>query len=83
MRLPARDALFATGRALAVFARQHSLGPAGVSLLRGAFWTLPRRRVVPRDVALQARHVRRAERHVRAGIPAMAEKPDRSGQRAW
>jgi GT2 family glycosyltransferase len=83
MRLPVRDAISATGRALAVFARQHSLGPAGISLVRGAFWALPRRRVVPRDVALLNRVVRRAERHVRAGIPAMAEKPDRSGQRAW
>lgn len=83
MRLPARDALRATGHALAVFARQHSLGPAGIALFRGAFWALPRRRVVPREVALLARQVRRAERHVRAGIPAMAEKPDRSGQRAW
>jgi GT2 family glycosyltransferase len=83
MRLPVRDAIRATGHALAVFARQHSLGPAGVSLIRGAFWTLPRRRVVPREVALLTRQVRRAERHVRAAIPAMAEKPDRSGQRAW
>ncbi|WP_322103044.1 glycosyltransferase family 2 protein [Paraburkholderia sp. J41] len=83
MRLPARDALAATGRALAVFARQRSLGPAGLALLRGAFWTLRRRRVVPPHVALLTRQVRRAERHVRAGIPAMAEKSDRSGQRAW
>lgn len=83
MRLPARDAIRATGHALAVFAREHSLGPAGVSLFRGALWTLPRRRVVPRDVALLSRQIRRAERHVRCGIPAMAEKPDRSGQRAW
>jgi len=83
MRLPARDALHVTGHALAVFARQHSLGPAGIALLRGAFWTLRRRRVVPRHVALMTRQIRRAERHVCAGIPAMAEKPDRSGQRAW
>jgi len=83
MRLPARDAFAATGRALAVFARQHSLGPAGIALLRGAFWTLPRRRVVPREVARLTRQLRRAERHVRAGLPAIAEKPDRSGQRAW
>jgi len=83
MRLPARDAIRATGHALAVFARQHALGPAGFSLIRGAFWTLPRRRVVPREVALFARQIRRAKRHLRAGIPAMAEKPDRSGQRAW
>ncbi|HKR38927.1 MAG TPA: glycosyltransferase family 2 protein, partial [Paraburkholderia sp.] len=83
MRLPARDAIAATGRALAVFARQRSLGPAGVALLRGAFWTLRARRVVPPHVVLLTRQVRRAERHVRAGIPAMAEKYDRSGQRAW
>ncbi|PVX84286.1 GT2 family glycosyltransferase [Paraburkholderia unamae] len=83
MRLPMRDALAATGRALAVFARQRSLGPAGVALLRGAFWTWRRRRVVPPHVVLLTRQVRRAERHVRAGIPAMAEKYDRSGQRAW
>jgi glycosyltransferase involved in cell wall biosynthesis len=83
MRLPARDALAATGRALAVFARQRSLGPAGFALLRGAFWTLRRRRVVPPHVVLLTRQVRRAERHVRVGIPAMAEKYDRSGQRAW
>ena len=83
MRLPARDAIRATGHALAVFARQHSLGPAGIALLRGAFWTLPRRRVVPRDIARMAREARRAQRHVHAGVPAMAEKPDRSGQRAW
>ena len=31
----------------------------------------------------QRRQVRRAERNIRTGIPAMAEKPDRSGQRAW
>ena len=83
MRLPVRDALRATGHALAVFARQHSLGPAGFSLFRGAFWTLSRRRVVPPEVALLTRQVRRAERNIRTGIPAMAEKPDRSGQRAW
>ena len=83
MRLPVRDAIVATGRALAVFARQRSLGPAGVALLRGAFWTLRARRVVPQHVVLLTRQVRRAERHVRAGIPAMAEKYDRSGQRAW
>jgi glycosyltransferase involved in cell wall biosynthesis len=83
MRLPARDALAATGRALAVFARQRSLGPAGFALLRGAFWTLRRRRVVPPHVALLTRQVRRAQRQVRLGIPAMAEKYDRSGQRAW
>jgi hypothetical protein len=83
MRLPARDALAATGRALAVFARQRSLGPAGFALLRGAFWTLRRRRVVPPHVVLLTRQVRRAQRHVRVGIPAMAEKYDRSGQRAW
>lgn len=83
MRLPARDALAATGRALAVFARQRSLGPAGFALLRGAFWTLRRRRVVPPHVVLLTRQVRRAQRQVRLGIPAMAEKYDRSGQRAW
>ncbi|MBB2930243.1 glycosyltransferase family 2 protein [Paraburkholderia silvatlantica] len=83
MRLPARDAIAATGRALAVFARQRSLGPASVALLRGAFWTLRARRVVPPHVVLLTRQVRRAERHVRTGIPAMAEKYDRSGQRAW
>lgn len=83
MRLPALDAIRATGHALAVFARQHSLGPAGFTLFRGAYWTLSRRRVVPREVALFTRQVHRAERHVRAGIPAMAEKHDRSGQRAW
>jgi glycosyltransferase involved in cell wall biosynthesis len=83
MRLPARDALAATGRALAVFARQRSLGPAGFALLRGAFWTLRRRRVVPPHVVLLTRQVRRAQRQVRHGIPAMAEKYDRSGQRAW
>ncbi|QGZ64223.1 glycosyltransferase family 2 protein [Paraburkholderia acidisoli] len=83
MRLPVRDALGATGRALAVFARQRSLGPAGFALLRGAFWTLRRRHVVPPHVVQLTRQVRRAERHVRAGIPAMAEKYDRSGQRAW
>ncbi|WP_043201439.1 glycosyltransferase family 2 protein [Paraburkholderia acidipaludis] len=83
MRLPARDALAATGRALAVFARQRSLGPAGFALLRGAFWTLRRRRVVPPHVVLLTRQVRRAQHQVRLGIPAMAEKYDRSGQRAW
>ena len=83
MRLPARDACAATARALAVFARQRSLGPAGFALLRGLPWALRRRRVVPPPVARLARHVRRAERHVRAGIPAMTEKYDRSGQRAW
>ena len=83
MRLPARDALCATGRALAIFARQHALGPAGLALMRGAWWTLPRRRVVPREVARFARQMRRAQRNLHAGTPAMAEKPDRSGQRAW
>lgn len=83
MRLPLRDALAATGRALAVFARQRSLGPAGFALLRGAFWALRRRRVAPAHVVRLTRQVRRAERHVRAGIPAMAEKYDQSGQRAW
>ncbi|WP_246024758.1 glycosyltransferase family 2 protein [Paraburkholderia dinghuensis] len=83
MRLPVRDALAATGRALAVFARQRSLGPAGFALLRGAFWTLRRRRVVPPHVVVLTRQVKRAERQVRAGIPAMAEKYDRSGQSAW
>lgn len=83
MRLPARDAFAATGRALAVFARQRSLGPAGFSLLRGAFWTLRRRRVVPPHVVLLARQVRRAGRHVRAGVPALAGNYDRSGQGAW
>ncbi|WP_322042378.1 glycosyltransferase family 2 protein [Paraburkholderia sp. J67] len=83
MRLPVRDALAATGRALVIFARQRSLGPAGFSLLRGAFWTLRRRRVAPAHVVLLTRQVRRAERLVRAGIPAMAEKYDRAGQRAW
>jgi GT2 family glycosyltransferase len=83
MRLPVRDALAATGRALLVFARQRSLGPAGFALLRGAFWTLRRRRVAPAHVVLLIRQVRRAERLVRAGIPAMAEKYDRAGQRAW
>ncbi|MFP6560711.1 glycosyltransferase family 2 protein [Paraburkholderia sp. B3] len=83
MRLPARDALAATGHALAVFARQRSLGPAGFALLRGAFWTLRRRRVVPPHVVLLTRQVRRAQHQVRLGIPAMAEKYDRSGQRAW
>lgn len=83
MRLPVRDALAATGRALVVFARQRSLGPAGFALLRGAFWALRRRRVAPAHVVLLTRQVRRAERLVRAGIPAMAEKYDRAGQRAW
>ncbi|WP_321813585.1 MULTISPECIES: glycosyltransferase family 2 protein [unclassified Paraburkholderia] len=83
MRLPMRDALAATGRALVVFARQRSLGPAGFALLRGAFWTWRRRRVAPAHVVLLLRQVRRAERLVRAGIPAMAEKYDRAGQRAW
>ncbi|WP_233868245.1 glycosyltransferase family 2 protein [Paraburkholderia adhaesiva] len=83
MRLPVRDALAATGRALAVFARQRSLGPAGFALLRGAFWTLRRRRVVPPHVVVLTRQVKRAERQVRVGIPAMAEKYDRSGQSAW
>jgi GT2 family glycosyltransferase len=83
MRLPMRDALRATGHALIVFAREHSLGPAGFALMRGALWTLPRRHTVPRDVARLARQIQRAERHLRRGIPAMAEKPDRSGQRAW
>lgn len=83
MRLPMRDAIAATGSALAVFARQRSLGPAGWALFRGAWWTLRRRHVAPQHVVLLARQVRRAERHVRAGVPAMAEKSDRSGQRAW
>jgi GT2 family glycosyltransferase len=83
MRLPARDALRATGHALAVFARQRALGPSGIALVRGAFWTLPRRHVVPREVALLTRQVRRAERHALAGMPAMPEKSDGSGQRAW
>ena len=83
MRLPVRDALAATGRALAIFARQRSLGPAGFALLRGAFWTLRHRRVVPPHVVLLTCQVKRAERQVRVGIPAMAEKYDRAGQRAW
>jgi len=83
MRLPVRDALAATARALAVFARQRSLGPASFALARGMVWALRRRRVVPPHVVQFTRQVRRAERHVRAGIPAMAEKYDRSGQRAW
>ena len=83
MRLPVRDALAATGRALAVFARQRSLGPAGFALLRGAFWTLRRRRVVPPHVVLLTRQVKRAEHQVRVGIPAIAEKYDRSGLHAW
>lgn len=83
MRLPLRDALAATGHALAVFARQRSLGPASFALLRGVFWTLRRRRVAPAHVVQLTRQVRRAERQVRAGIPAMAEKYDQSGQRAW
>jgi glycosyltransferase involved in cell wall biosynthesis len=83
MRLPVRDALAATGRALVVFARQRSLGPAGFALLRGAFWTLRRRRVVPPHVVLLTRQVRRAEHQVRVGIPSIAEKYDRSGLHAW
>ncbi|MFC5431691.1 glycosyltransferase family 2 protein [Paraburkholderia denitrificans] len=83
MRLPLRDALAATGRALAVFARQRSLGPAGFAMLRGAFWALRRRHVVPPHVVQLTRQVRRAEHHVRIGVPAMAEKYDRSGQSAW
>jgi GT2 family glycosyltransferase len=83
MRLPMRDALAATGHALAVFARQRSLGPAGFALLRGVFWTLGRRRRAPAHVVQLTRQVRRAERQVRAGIPAVAEKYDRAGQRAW
>lgn len=83
MRLPARDALAATGHALAVFARQRALGAQSVALLSGAVWALRRRRVVPAHVVQLTRQVRRAERHVRHGIPAMAEKYDRAGQRAW
>ncbi|WP_322093633.1 glycosyltransferase family 2 protein [Paraburkholderia bannensis] len=83
LRLPVRDALAVTAHALVVFARQRSLGPAGFALLRGAFWTLRHRRVAPAHVVLLTRQVRRAERQVRAGIPAMAEKYDRAGQSAW
>lgn len=84
LRLPMFDALCATGRALAVFARQHALGPAGIALLGGVFWVWPRRRVVPPHVALFTRQVRRARRLALATIPSMAEKHDSSGSmRAW
>ncbi|WP_180970372.1 glycosyltransferase [Burkholderia sp. WAC0059] len=82
MRLPVRDALGATAHALAVFARQRALGPAGLALFAGTRWALARRHVVPRQVA-QLYRACRAQREAHAGIPELAEKEDRSGQRAW
>lgn len=79
LRLPLREAVAASVRALAVQAKEGALGRDAAALVAGIGWALPRRHVVGAPVLRMRRRVREAERRAADPVPmaAATAEPDR------